>query len=590
MNSKLKSFFSHRGSYLVSVILIILFVLFLSSQYAIMLISPDDVGMKNIVSGVMTGTPDGHCVFIRYPLAAMLASLYELLPPINWYPLFMLFCHVMCAFLILCRAARLEGKAIIWYMLACICGVVILFTLNIVNLEWTTTAGILGMTAIFRYCTIPRGIGNWRLALEYFLCLILLTIGFCLRHTVVMMYIPLAFICWLKRLLDNSKTDPEQKRKIIVWESAFLVSAGVIVLGIMICHSIAYRAPEWKEYNRYTEDRSTLFDYYGYPDYDTYQPEYEAAGISRETYELMKHDYNFAIPTDHFYDIDLHAIAELAERNHTQQPLLDRLAECYHTFIDTMFHEDVVYVFLLMLVLLVYNLLVVDRKDRHAYMFTAGVALWFLGICFYLLFRNRFPTRVALCTVYGAIAALAGEAAAYEYTKDAVLRQGRRVLVAIVSGVLCVAAVLAVYNTLMPLKNRNDQQFALANSKNVLSLYCNDNPDNLYFSDFWSFSQRGDFLTHSYDSPNYMRAGGWMYHSPVYDKMLERYQCYDLLEAIKQRQNVYYLVNSERCNAVITRLNAYFSSIGETISAVNIGPVQTMSEDAMVLQFVYESQ
>ena len=47
--------------------------------------SNDDVWLKAIASGSITGFPDGHLIYIMYPLGGFLAFLYGLKPNVAWY-------------------------------------------------------------------------------------------------------------------------------------------------------------------------------------------------------------------------------------------------------------------------------------------------------------------------------------------------------------------------------------------------------------------------------------------------------------------------------------------------------------------------
>ena len=48
----------------------------------------DDVTMRSILSGAYTGTPDGHAVYMQYPLSGVLAILYRVVGFIPWMELF----------------------------------------------------------------------------------------------------------------------------------------------------------------------------------------------------------------------------------------------------------------------------------------------------------------------------------------------------------------------------------------------------------------------------------------------------------------------------------------------------------------------
>ncbi len=63
----------------------------------------DDVLMKDILSGVYTGTPEGHNIQMHWPASALISLFYRAARGLPWYGLFLCFCHFGCFYLILSR-------------------------------------------------------------------------------------------------------------------------------------------------------------------------------------------------------------------------------------------------------------------------------------------------------------------------------------------------------------------------------------------------------------------------------------------------------------------------------------------------------
>ncbi len=59
----------------------------------------DDVAMRSILSGAYTGSPDGHAVYMGYPLSALLSALYGLTEKLGlfipWFDLFLAGCILL---------------------------------------------------------------------------------------------------------------------------------------------------------------------------------------------------------------------------------------------------------------------------------------------------------------------------------------------------------------------------------------------------------------------------------------------------------------------------------------------------------------
>lgn len=57
-----------------------LLVLFLAVKFDFYYDLNDDTMIKDILSGAYTGTPDGHCIQMLYPLSWILALFYKAIP------------------------------------------------------------------------------------------------------------------------------------------------------------------------------------------------------------------------------------------------------------------------------------------------------------------------------------------------------------------------------------------------------------------------------------------------------------------------------------------------------------------------------
>lgn len=88
-----------------------------------------------------------------------------------------------------------------------------------------------------------------------------------------------------------------------------------------------------------------------------------------------------------------------------------------------------------------------------------------------------------------------------------------------------------------------------------------------------------------YDSTNYLGIGGWTYHSPLYDALLDRWDCYDFYQAAEENQNLFYLVSSDRVNKVTERINNYYTSAGIPIRVIESDRFTTARDEVIVLQF-----
>ena len=60
----------------------------------------DDVTMKDILSGIYTGTPAGHNIQMLYPISAFISLFYRVYRGLDWYGIFLCFLQYLCVFVI----------------------------------------------------------------------------------------------------------------------------------------------------------------------------------------------------------------------------------------------------------------------------------------------------------------------------------------------------------------------------------------------------------------------------------------------------------------------------------------------------------
>lgn len=115
----------------------------------------DDVELEGILSGMYTGSPDGHAIYIQAILAYPLSWLYQWLPMLNWYGILLCVLQWIGLGLLMERVwERLDKKKSCMLVIAII--LLIFFIAvweNYVSITYTTTAGILLAMTLFWYLT-----------------------------------------------------------------------------------------------------------------------------------------------------------------------------------------------------------------------------------------------------------------------------------------------------------------------------------------------------------------------------------------------------------------------------------------------------
>lgn len=564
------------------VLLTVVFFFLIGEIYQVLLYSPDDITMKNYISGVTTGTPDGHCWFLRYPLSATLACLYRFFPGVEWYDLFFLGCLAGCFFLIFQRVFHMQNKINkILYLVISTLLIWMLFAVHVINLEWTTTAGILGATGVFRYVTADENRQQTIWILERVLILGLMLLCFLIRNTVFYLFSPLLIGCMLVKFFAQKKEGKTWK-KTLYFDAGLILVCVALLAGLTAVHSYAYSGSEWASYREFTQDRADLFDYYGYPDYTTYQSYYEEAGISFEMYELMSYDYNFLIPLGDNDQVDLGIIADLAKELHTANSgFWERIDSTYTTLRSAVTHESFLGPVLVLTILFCCCFFFI-RRNPFAFFLAVAAVGWATLAMLYLAFQGRLPIRVELCLIFGCIAVLGGLLVRYGATQPAFILKFRWAdlfVMLLVLGCICLNGYRLYSN------NLTDHQGA--SEKATVTSYCQQHPGDVFLRDFWSLSQNSDLFLHGTElaSPNFISTGGWQYQMPNYLDLLAQFGCESVTDAVLEGKSVFYLVDAYYMQDVLARLNRFYRSIDEPVYVTPYDALETDQGIICVLKF-----
>ena len=287
----------------------------------------DDVLIRDILSGVYTGEPEALTAQLLWPLGALLAGLYRLLPGLPVFGAFLWLCQAGSVFLILRRSllwleARADGetpalsgqdgagcppcpvwkKLLLCFLETLTAAVCLLY--HLVFVQYTVTAGLLAAAAVFYFLTVPRNLavprnpavsGKEEGAVSFWLrCLpaaLLFWLAFCLRSEMGLLLLPLAGVAGIWKWSDCRPVFT--KKKIAAFAGFF----GWIAAGLLVClgaDRLACSDPGWRAFERLFDARTEVYDFYsaGLRSWEDNRDFYEALGLSREQCELLS-NYNY---------------------------------------------------------------------------------------------------------------------------------------------------------------------------------------------------------------------------------------------------------------------------------------------------------
>ena len=243
-----------------SIIVVIFLGLLIFRQYPCIAYYNDEMTMKSIASGLFTGKPDGHLVYMLYPLGLILKGLYTINAKIPWFDGMLLVLQFFCWGVLIERIGKLFEKlpaALIAQSITSVI-VVIIDVTHIIHPEYTILSAWLVAVGIF--CFVSDG--------NYILSAILILLSLWMRKQVFFMALPILALAVLLRLITKKKKEEDgsrKKRYKLSKIGVFLIVLSVTSIVSLVIDSIGYGSKEWRDFRDYNEARTEVYDYYGYP-------------------------------------------------------------------------------------------------------------------------------------------------------------------------------------------------------------------------------------------------------------------------------------------------------------------------------------
>lgn len=494
----------------------------------------DDVTMRGILAGACTGVPDGHAVYMRYPLTILLAALYRLTDWLHlfvpWFDLFLGGCILLAGAGILVNCWELGRER---YSRVCLAltGTLVFVGLllpHYLYMHYTVVAAILAGGAVFLWVT-----GNGRV-----LPVTLFVLCYLVRSQVFFLALPFLLVAVLAGLAErHSLEDPGTPLWVRIKKMALpsllpLLTLGVVVSVLWGVDCVGYGSPQWRAYREYNDSRTRLYDYTDFLSTDRYQETYEQLGLDRQQYQVLAH-YNLLLDGD----VD----GELLER--TAQRIEDMgvdttgggyLWQCLKSYYLQIRYGGRPYSLIWAGAWgLLLTILAVGRRWRRLPL----LAALFLGrslIWVYLIARGRFPERVWLSLYLIEICLLLGLLLRECVRLREAAADGRKHWIALGCLALCLALVGSVVPTqLRQTVQRVAQQQEKQDQWNLLTGSLDG--QYLYLMDVYSAVAYAGELYRK-DCGHIMLLGGWLAQSPLVRQRLTAYDAEDGAWALQHEQ------------------------------------------------------
>ena len=566
----------------------------------------DDALIRDLLSGVCSGTPEARDIQNLYPFGTFVALLYRLIPGVPHFGIILFGLQILCAVLILLRAVSLvrdserfaagavRGKRIGMLVVLLMWGILYFLSLpHFFFVQYSVTVGFLAAAAAFFFMT---GQKRRHFAAGVILC----GIGYVIRSEMLLLLLPLILCALLFRYAGEVRASRAENEELPgIWElirypfvtdhyRRFGITLVSLVLVLSACWSvdrIGYAAQEWDDFVRFFNARTQVYDYTGVPSYEGNEAFYGSAGLDAGSVMLLE-NYNFGLEDR----IDAQAMEQIASYAAKQAaPAGSRLLQATGAYFYRLHHTGfpadytwpqtdapwnimaaVLYMGVIALALLSIprSVSMGQRLLRALWqpvlLFLCRSALWL-----YIITGGRDPVRITHPLYFAETAVLTGMILMRLLSdrKEVVNEEekGQNPVRAKLAVTVTVFAVFLVVGGLYGAGTvrliRQDQSRRQEANEPYLALraYCRTHKDSLYVFDVYSsvaetrplFS--GDKRKGRPD--NLLLAGGWAAKSPVWQDQLSSFG-YDTLAEALLSEDVCFVTDAERDASWLTEYYA----------------------------------
>ena len=519
--------------------------------------SNDEFTLAAIASGAY-GNYTQYFIYLHSAFGWILKCFYMLFPSVNCYTMVMYGLIFLSLSAIGCTwITRWKKIGAVMAVMLVLAGLSPLY----VELQYTKTAAVVTAAGYVLLFIGGQKAEKWKKAFVQALGILLLLLGSWIRFQSFGMVSILAFGFWLARAVRVLKT--REWKQFLVCDCLPCIIAFSCVFGSIAAENVLVYTPGSQEehYREYDKARQRLLDY-GVPEWDDYQAEYEALGLTRtDVINLEKWliaDYD-RYTADTFNAI----VAFRQDRPFQWEYLLDylRILIMKPLFLLGAFGW-----------LLWFAASFRKKKDLPEYVvvFWPGIAL--LGVYLYFIKIYRvLPIVVTACLLMFVIFIWSAvQERIFEQWEDQL--EGKRFAAAGMAGVILTAG-LGVNMLIRPLGQpslqQSEESVAFRNlydtiTKNKNVFYAFDPVSNTGVELGYSIFEKlpDDYLT------NIFTLGGWETESPQIVDNLEKYDCRSLLTGLYTSDQAV-LISDTMLEHIMLHLQDIYDGIFITYSKVN---------------------
>lgn len=540
-------------------ILAVIFGVFFDYYYEL----NDDVLMKDILSGMYDGVPNGHNIQMLWPLSAFVALLYRLCNCGCWYGLMLLLFQygslIIINYNLTKRIDSIVKKIMTAVSVTILLASHMIFHMTII--QYTVTVSMMAGAAISILATTDEGKSPREFLKSNIPTIVILVLGFMLRSEMMLLMMP--FVCAAAVFKWSFNKKLFDKTTVLGYLCTFFVIAGFFMISLS-ADKLAYSSEEWSKFVDLFDARTELYDYQVPPAYEGNEKFYDELGFTQEEAVLFE-NYNYGIDTKVDNDIMWQVADYAGSINENSRSTTAKLSEKLKIYVYEFTHiwntpgSDYPWNIVAIGLYILCTIIIVLNKDyfgiwRLIALFAGRSAIWL-----YMLMGERTPKRITDSLYFVETVTLIflfmmclestkTKESTTENNKVPVKIAKQKAGIMIFSELA--ALILGIVYLCQAVPNLKYEQ-ALKEEANGPYLefyeYARNNPDNFYLMDTYSsvaYSEKMFDKAATVDKSNSNTLGGWAALSPIENDKLVTHGISNMSEGLLQN-DVYFVKKAD---------------------------------------------
>lgn len=539
----------------ITALMAVIFVVVYTPVFAI----NDDVMIESILSGAYYKVYP-YTYYFSVPLGTILSIFYVVAPDVPWFGIFILIINSLSIFAIEYVAFNRTGKGlkkylgIVFSLIFCVAFIFSGFVLP----HYTVVAATLGAAGLVLFMSATS-------EKQFIAPIVFFVLSYLIRENVFFMMVPFVGIAFIYLLIVNKGCSIK---------GYFLHAFGFLaaVLIAIIFNRVFIISDEWKDYKRFNDIRTEVYDYTGIVDDDESFAYYESVGIDESEIDLIK-SYNLMLGKASQIESELELIADYSNYRKNENGKTARLKEAFVAYKYRLFNEksDAPYNYMVIGLYLMAIALILVYRQYFQMIPLVLTGIYRNAIWLYLFYKGRYPQRVTFSLFILEITILICIVIRLLITHKN--SEDRKLL--ILRNIAIIGLIVAFIIGSVPVVQKLDIEHKKVCNTNycddVLYSYMYDHPLDFYYLDVYVTIARTKWLLEcdGFSPQNYMLLGGWMLCQPLYYEKQAGTGYDSAINALKSSDNIH-LVLKEGTGADINQFAMWVGSeptLEETIEA-----------------------